>query len=68
MRVGIDAIKTATRVLAALTAKQEPDPADIQALLDYDQPTNGRDFDELACDVIQKALRHRAAMRAAGAR
>jgi hypothetical protein len=67
MRAGIDAIKTATRVLAALTAKQEPD-SDIQALREYDGSTNGRDFDELACDVIQKALRHRAAMRVAGAR
>jgi hypothetical protein len=68
MRAGIDAIKTATRVLAALNAKQQPDPADIQALREYDERMHGLDFDELACDVIQKALRHRAAMRAAGAR
>jgi hypothetical protein len=68
MRAGIEAIKTATRVLAALTAKQEPDPTDIQALREYDEAPNGREFDELACDVVQKALRHRAAMRAARAR
>ena len=68
MRAGIDAIKTATRALGALTAKQDPDPADIQALREYDESKKGRDFDELACDVTQIALRHRAAMRAAGAR
>ena len=68
MRAGLDAIKMATRVLAALSAKQEPDPADIQALREYDDSTNGQDLEELACDVIQMALRHRAAMRAAGAR
>ena len=52
----------------ALREKQVPDPTDIQALREYDESKKGRDFDELACDVTQIALRHRAAMRAAGAR
>ena len=68
MRAGIDAIKTATRVLTALTAEQVPAAADIQSLREYDNSINARELDELACDVIQKALRHRAAMRTAGVR
>jgi hypothetical protein len=58
MRAGIDAIKTGTRVLTALTEKR-PDAADIQALRQFDEFTNGRDLDELACKVIQKAVRRR---------
>jgi hypothetical protein len=50
------------------TAEQVPDAADIQSLREYDNSTNARELDEPACDVIQKALRHRAAMRTAGVR
>jgi hypothetical protein len=62
----LEAIKTATRVLTALIKEKVPDPADIQALRKFDESTNEGDLDELACGVIQKALRHRAAMRASG--
>jgi hypothetical protein len=67
MRTSLDAIKTATGVLTALTEKQAPDSGDIQALREFDESTNGRGLDELTCDVIQKARRRRAAMRAVGA-
>ncbi|HTR38876.1 MAG TPA: hypothetical protein VMH80_23380 [Bryobacteraceae bacterium] len=63
MRASLEVIKTATRVLSALTENQSPNPDDVQALREYDNSTNGRDLDELACDVIQKALRHRAQVR-----
>jgi hypothetical protein len=63
MRASLEVIKTATRVLSALTDNQPPNPEDVQALREYDHSTNGRDVDELACDVIQKALHHRAEVR-----
>jgi hypothetical protein len=63
MRASLEVIQTATRVLTDLTDQRKPDPADIERLRDYDEETNGRDLDELACDVIQKALRRRAELR-----
>ena len=63
MRASLEVIKTATRVLSALTENESPNAADVQTLRDYDETRNGRDLDELACDVIQKALRHRADVR-----
>lgn len=63
MRASLEIIQTATRVLAALTDHQSPDPADVVVLREYDGRGNGRDLDELACDAIQKALRHRAEVR-----
>jgi len=63
MRASLEVIKTATRVLSALTEDRSPDPTDVHALRVYDESTNGRDLDELACDVIQKALRVRTQVR-----
>jgi hypothetical protein len=63
MRASLEVIQTATRVLSALTNNRAPDPADVVALQEYDGESNGRDLDELACDAIQKAIRHRAQVR-----
>jgi len=64
MRASLEVIKTATRVLSALTDKKSPYPADVRALREYDGSAKERDLDELACDVIQKALQRRAQVRA----
>lgn len=63
MHASLEVIQTATRVLSALTDRRSPDPADVIALREYDGRGNGRDLDELACDVIQKAIRRRAQVR-----
>lgn len=44
--LGVEIIKVAAKVLAAVTEKQSPDPADVEALRKYIQTTNGRDLDE----------------------
>ena len=64
MQAGLDAMKTALRVLTALTEKREPDPADIISLQNYagPQPENVA-LDEFACTIIQQALRRRAEIR-----
>lgn len=53
------------RVLTALKAKSEPDPADVVALREYLGTTGISSTEELACAVIQKALWEREALRAA---
>jgi hypothetical protein len=63
MQASLDALKTALRVLTALTEKRAPEDADVKALRDYANGDNSRDLDELACDVIQRALVRRAAAR-----
>ena len=63
MRVSLEIIKTATRVLSAVTDQQTPDPADVQALRDFDGRGNGRDLETLACDAVQKAIRRRTEIR-----
>lgn len=59
-------MKVSLRVLSAVSEKKQPDPADVEALREYlnsDVPPSG--IDELACEVIQKALDRRAKVRAA---
>lgn len=60
------AMKVALRVLVAMTHKHAADPADITALRDL-APVQPRDIDldELACEVIQNALKQRAMLRIA---
>ena len=66
MQQSLEAIETALRVLAAINAKYHPDPADVDALRAYAGPEpDGMGLDEFACEVIQKALRRRADVRAA---
>ena len=69
MQAGLDAMKTALRVLTALTEKRQPDPADINLLRSYAGPqTEDVALDEFACSIIQQALKHRAQIRAAASR
>ena len=57
---------TALRVLKAVMEKRHPDPADIAALRDLAGPQpQDIDVDELACEVIQTALKRRADARTA---
>lgn len=61
----IEAMKTALRMLTALTEKSQPDAADLQALRAFQHQSRDLPADELACEVIQEALRERAEVRAA---
>jgi hypothetical protein len=57
-------MELALRVLTALTEKRHPDPADVERLHTMaEASTRGLPLDELACEVIQKALKHRAEAR-----
>ena len=68
MQAGLDAMKTALRVLTALTEKRQPDPADINLLRSYAGPqTEDVALDEFACSIIQQALERRADIRSASA-
>ena len=66
MQKSLDAMQLALRVLTALTDNQHPDADEVAALRELSGPKlQGMPLDELACEVIQKALKHRAAARAA---
>jgi len=68
MQAGLDAMKTALRVLTAITEKRQPDPADVTLLRSYAGP-QAKDvpLDEFACAIIQQALERRAEIRTARA-
>lgn len=57
----IAAMKTALRVLLAITDDANPDPDDIEELLKVAPEYSDLPFDELACEVIHRALEMRAA-------
>jgi hypothetical protein len=59
-----DALKTALRVLTALGDKHQADPADVAELQRLAPSLADTPLDELACEVIQQALRQRAEVRA----
>jgi len=59
-----DAMKVALRVLTALGEHQEPVQEDIAELRRIAPDRATASVDELACDVIQRAIRHRAESRA----
>jgi len=66
MQAGLDAMKTALRVLTALTEKRQPDPADVTLLRTYAGPhPENVALDEFACTIIQRALKRRAEIRSA---
>ena len=52
------------RVLSAITARKEPLPSDVEELRRLDPLMRDMDLDELACDVIQQAVKRRAEIRA----
>ena len=58
-------MQTALRVLTAITEKQNPDPKDIEALRQIAPSLADVPPDELACGVIQQALKRRAEIRTA---
>jgi hypothetical protein len=59
MRSTLAAMKTALRVLSALTEKQNPDAHDVEDLRRLAPDCESLALDELACEVIQRALRTR---------
>ncbi|HXT77020.1 MAG TPA: hypothetical protein VN780_12075 [Candidatus Eisenbacteria bacterium] len=64
----LDAMKLALRILAALNEHRAPDQADVQMLRSLaHNDERFSDLDELACDVLQVALKQRAAARRAAA-
>jgi hypothetical protein len=63
MQAGISAMKTALRVLAALTDRKDPDPADVAELRSLAPLSNTEEIDEMACNVIRQALQRRAELR-----
>ncbi len=58
-------MRTALRVLTALTERRSPDRGDVEALRSYAPPLKQLAPDELACEVIQQALLGRARVHAA---
>ncbi|HLK50432.1 MAG TPA: hypothetical protein VKT49_19970 [Bryobacteraceae bacterium] len=56
-------MKVSLRVLAAVNEKRSPDTADVETLRQYLSEDGPFDLDELACEVIQKALGARAKAR-----
>ena len=66
MQQSLAEMKTALRVLTALNEKQAPATEDVEELRSL-APPDARDLplDELACEVIQAALKRRAAVRRA---
>ena len=59
------ALKTALRVLTALAGRLAPEAEDVAALHRYAPDLVDSPADELACDVIQLALKVRARVRSA---
>jgi hypothetical protein len=55
---------TALRALGALTERQEPEAKDVAELRRLAPTMDAAPVDELACEVIQQALRTRAQLRA----
>jgi hypothetical protein len=60
-------LETALRVLSAITAHNDPDRCDVETLHHFAPTLNDVAPDELACEVIQMAIRHKAAMASAEA-
>ena len=59
MQESVDAIRVALRVLAALTEYRNPDPEDVEKLHQLAPPTADASLDEMACAVVEEALKRR---------
>jgi hypothetical protein len=67
MQDSLDAMKLALRVLTALTEHRHLEVDEVATLRALAGPKlQSMPLDELACEVIQAALKHRAAARGAG--
>ena len=65
MLQSLTAMKTALRVLTAITERHDPAPEDIEELRLAVPNSASLPNDELACEAIQMALRRRAELRRA---
>ncbi len=64
MEVATEALKTALRVLTAVSEKKEPDPADVDELKRLSPLlADSSSLDEMACDVILQAMKRRDELR-----
>ena len=63
MQVAKNALKTALRVLIDISDHNPPDPADLETLRKLVPLMADAPVDELACEVIQQAIRRRATVR-----
>ena len=63
MQQSLNIMKVSLRVLTAINAKDAPNPGDVEALRGFLGRHGPANLDELACEVIQKALLHRAKAR-----
>jgi hypothetical protein len=65
MQYSLQAMELALRVLTALTEKRNPSPEDANRLRAIAAATGTCEMplDDLACEVIQQALKHRAQVR-----
>ena len=60
MQASLNAMQTAMRVLSAITERRAPAPADVEELRNLSEgKAKDLPLDELACEVIQVAIRHR---------
>jgi hypothetical protein len=66
MNTNVDAMMIAVRVLTSLNEKRLPDPADLGHLRQFAALSTHLPADELACEVIQQAIKRRIAGRTAG--
>ncbi len=64
MQQSLADMQVALRVLTAITDRREPDAADVEQLRRLAPPRKYDSLDEMACDVIRLALKHRDAVRA----
>jgi len=64
MEIATEALKTGLRVLTAISHRTEPDAADVQELRRLAPLlADAASLDEIACDVIQQALKRRSEVR-----
>jgi hypothetical protein len=65
MQESLDAMRLAMRVLTAVSERQQPAPADVEALRALAPSVANLPPDEIACEVIQQSLKRREVFRAA---
>ena len=63
MQTSLDAMRVAVRVLGALNQNRPPDRGDLDRLRQLAPLSAHLPADELACEVIQMAIKHRAEVR-----